>query len=77
MVRTDIRVRTLVEVLNEMKIDTARLPIVIRLFGASEDVSRAMVAGRENIHYMPRGTTLRQAVQLAVRLTAEQSGVSR
>ncbi len=77
MARTDIRVRTLVEVLNEMKIDTARLPIVIRLFGAGEDVSRAMVAGRENIHYLPRGTTLKEAVQLAVRLTAEQSVASR
>ena len=77
MARTDIRVRTLVELLNEMKIDTARLPIVIRLFGAGEDVSRAMVAGRENIHYVPRGTSLKEAVQLAVRLTAEQSGVLR
>lgn len=77
MARTDIRVRTLVECLDEMKFDTARRPIVIRLFGAGEEASRAMVAGRENIHYMPRGTTLKQAVQRVVRLAAEQPGGSR
>lgn len=70
MARTDIRVRTLVEVLDEKRIDTTRLPIVIRLFGAGEEQSRAMVAGRPNIHYVPRGTTLRQAVQQIVQLTA-------
>lgn len=71
MARTDIRVRTLVELLDEKNIDTARLPIVIRLFGAGEAESRAMVAGRENIHYVPRGTTLKDAVRLIVQLTAK------
>lgn len=70
MARTDIRVRTLVELLDEKKIDTRRLPIVIRLFGAGEDASRQMVAGRPNIHYVPRGTTLKEAAQLVVKLTA-------
>ena len=72
MSRTDIRVRTLVEVLDEKKIDTSRWPIVIRLFGAGEDQSRAMVAGRPNVHYMPRGTSLRDAVRLVVDLVARQ-----
>ena len=77
MARTDIRARTLVELLAERKIDTARLPIVIRLFGAGEQESRAMVAGRRNIHYVPRGTTLREAVRLIVQLTAEQAAAPR
>jgi succinyl-CoA synthetase beta subunit len=71
MARTDIRVRTLVELLDEKNIDTAQLPIVIRLFGAGEADSRAMVAGRENVHYAPRGTTLKEAVRLVVDLTAK------
>lgn len=68
MARTDIRVRTLVDVLDEKKIDTRRFPIVIRLFGAGEEQSRAMVAGRPNIHYMPRGTSLKDAVKLIIDL---------
>ncbi|MPZ44321.1 MAG: hypothetical protein GEV05_13120 [Betaproteobacteria bacterium] len=74
MARTDIRVRTLIELLDEKKIDTARLPIVIRLFGAGEPESRAMVAGRKNIHYVARGTTLKEAVRLIVQLTAKSAG---
>ncbi len=70
MARTDIRVRTLVEVLQERRIDTARLPIVIRLFGAGEQDARAMVAGLPTIHYMPRGATLKEAVRLIVSLVA-------
>ncbi|MPZ47129.1 MAG: hypothetical protein GEV05_27955 [Betaproteobacteria bacterium] len=68
MARTDIRVRTLVEVLDAKRIDTRKLPIVIRLFGAGEELSRAMVAGRPNVHYVPRGTSLKEAVALVVRL---------
>ena len=71
MARTDIRVRTLIELLDEKQIDTTRLPIVIRLFGAGEEQSRAMVAGRPNLHYVPRGTTLKEAAQLIVQLTAQ------
>ncbi|WP_159589922.1 ATP-grasp domain-containing protein [Hydrogenophaga sp. BPS33] len=70
MARTDIRVRTLVEVLDEKQIDTRQLPIVIRLFGAGEEASRAMIAGRPNIHYVPRGTTLKEAARMVVELTA-------
>jgi len=68
MARTDIRVRTLIELLNEKSEQTAHLPIVIRLFGAGEQDSRAMVAGRSNIHYVPRGTSLKEAARLIVRL---------
>ena len=70
MARTDIRVRTLVEVLREKRIDTTRLPIVIRLFGAGEADARAMVSGMPNIHYLPRGATLKEAVRLSVDLVA-------
>jgi succinyl-CoA synthetase beta subunit len=70
MARTDIRVRTLVELLDEKGARAAGLPIVIRLFGAGEQDSRGMVAGRSNIHYVPRGTSLRDAVRLIVTLTA-------
>ncbi|MCC6533031.1 MAG: hypothetical protein IT531_10820 [Burkholderiales bacterium] len=70
MARTDIRVRTLLEVIDEKRIDTAAFPIVIRLFGAGEEQSRAMAAGRPNIHYVPRGTTLERAVQLIIELVA-------
>lgn len=71
MARTDIRVRTLVELLEEKGGRAARLPIVIRLFGAGEASSRAMVAGYANVHYVPRGTTLKEAAALIVRLVAE------
>jgi succinyl-CoA synthetase beta subunit len=73
MARTDIRVRTLVELLDEKKVDTAQLPIVIRLFGAGEADSRAMLMGRKNIHYVPRGTTLKDAVRLIVQLTTQSA----
>jgi succinyl-CoA synthetase beta subunit len=69
MARADIRVRTLVEVLDERGGACRDLPIVIRLFGAGEDEARGMVAGRPNVHYVPRGTTLREAVRLIVALT--------
>lgn len=72
MARTDIRVRSLLEMLDEKHIDTARFPIVIRLFGAGEEESRAMAAGRPNIYYVPRGTTLKQAVRLIVDLVGRQ-----
>jgi hypothetical protein len=71
MARTDIRVRTLVELLEEKGARATGLPIVIRLFGAGEPDSRAMVAGRANIHYVSRGTSLKEAARLIVRLAAE------
>lgn len=71
MARTDIRVRTLVELLDEKGARATGLPIVIRLFGAGEPDSRAMVAGRANIHYVSRGTSLKEAARLIVRLAAE------
>lgn len=74
MARTDIRARTLADLLDEKKIDTARLPIVIRLFGAGESESRAMMVGRPNIHYVSRGTTLKEAVRLIVQLTVNNAG---
>jgi len=77
MARTDIRVRTLVELLDEKGGRTARLPIVIRLFGAGEAESRAMVTGRANVHYVPRGTTLKEAAALIVRLVAEAKAEER
>ncbi|HYF18361.1 MAG TPA: ATP-grasp domain-containing protein [Ramlibacter sp.] len=71
MARADVRVRTLVEVLDERGIDTRRLPIVIRLVGGGEAEARALIEGRPGVHYLPRGATLAQAAQLVVRLTAQ------
>ena len=68
MARADIRVRTLVEVLDEKHIDTARLPIVIRMFGAGEEEARRLVKGRPGIHYLPRGASLKDAVSKVVAL---------
>jgi succinyl-CoA synthetase beta subunit len=70
MARADIRVATLLEVIDERALDTARLPIVIRLFGAGEEEARARVAGRPGIHYVPRETSLDDAIDLIVALTA-------
>ncbi len=70
MARTDIRVRALVEVIDELGVDTSRVPVVIRLFGAGEETSRALTSGLPNVHYVPRGTTLADAAALIVRLTA-------
>ena len=70
MARADVRVRSLVEVLDERGIDTARLPVVIRMFGAGEDEARGLVAERPGIHYLPRGASLRDAVRLVVDLAA-------
>lgn len=68
MARADIRVRALAELLEERNVDTTRFPIVIRLFGAGEEEARAMMAGWPNVHYVPRGTTLKEAAQLIVEL---------
>jgi succinyl-CoA synthetase beta subunit/citryl-CoA synthetase large subunit len=73
MARADIRVRTLLEALDEKRIDTARFPIVIRLFGAGEAEARASVAGRAGIHYLPREASLDDAVRLIVQLVASAS----
>lgn len=74
MARADIRVRTLVEVIEENNVDTGRLPIVIRLFGAGEKDARAMVAGWPNVHYVSRGTTLKAAARLIVELVLGGAG---
>ena len=78
MARADIRVRTLLEVVDERGIDnTARLPIVIRLFGAGEADARAQVAGRPGMHYVPRETSLDQAIRLIVGLAADARNAAR
>lgn len=71
MARADIRVRTLLEVVDEKEIDTAQFPIVIRLFGAGEEEARARVAGRKGIHYLPREASLDDAIRLIVSLAAD------
>jgi succinyl-CoA synthetase beta subunit len=76
MARADIRVRTLVEVLDARAIDATRFPIVIRLFGAGEDEARSQVAGRPGIHYLPREASLDDAVRLIVALTRTGAGAA-
>lgn len=76
MARADIRVKTLLEVIDQKKIDTRRIPIVIRLFGAGEDVARAAVAGRPGIHYLPRGASLEDGVRTVVELSRKARGVA-
>lgn len=73
MARADIRVATLVDVLEAKGIDPVCCPIVIRLFGAGEAEARARVAGRPGIHYLARQATLDDAVRLVVEL-AKQTG---
>jgi succinyl-CoA synthetase beta subunit/citryl-CoA synthetase large subunit len=73
MARADIRVDTLVDVLDAKGIDTSRFPIVIRMFGAGEAQARARVAGRTGIHYLPREASLDDAVRLVVQLAAARS----
>ncbi|MGE0852704.1 MAG: ATP-grasp domain-containing protein [Hyphomicrobiaceae bacterium] len=74
MARADIRVKTLLEVIDTKRIDTSRIPIVIRLFGAGEDVARAAVAGRPGIHYLPRGSSLEDGVRKVVELSRAAQG---
>ena len=71
MARADIRVDTLMEAIDAKRIDTARFPIVIRMFGAGEAEARARVAGRPGIHYLPHEASLDDAVRLAVALAAD------
>ena len=70
MARADIRIDTLMDAIDAKRIDTARFPIVIRLFGAGEAKARARVAGRTGIHYLPRDASLDDAVRLVVELAA-------
>jgi succinyl-CoA synthetase beta subunit len=77
MARADIRVQSLVEVVDHMQLDTTNFPIVIRMFGAGEAEARAMVADRPGFHYMARGTTLSDAVQRIVALTREATETER
>lgn len=74
MARADTRVRTLVEVLRDRKVDTERFPIVIRLFGPGEEEARALAADFPGIAYLPRGATLRQAAEAIVQATARARG---
>jgi len=74
MARADIRVRSLVEVLDEMGIASADFPIVVRMFGAGEDEARALAAGRPGITYLPRGATLDDGVRLIAAQVAARRG---
>lgn len=71
MARADIRVQSLAEVIDEVGLDTANFPIVIRMFGAGEDQARALVADRPGIYYLARGASLRDAVERIIELTAD------
>jgi succinyl-CoA synthetase beta subunit/citryl-CoA synthetase large subunit len=70
MARADVRVTTLMDVVEAKGIDTRRFPIVIRMLGAGEADARARVAGIAGIHYLPRDASLEDAVRLVVELVA-------
>ena len=74
MSRVNFRIRTVVELLKEKGIDTQNFPVVIRCFGAGEDEARALVAAAAlpNVHYLPRGASLKNAVELIVNLVSGQ-----
>jgi succinyl-CoA synthetase beta subunit len=75
MARADLRLQALAEVLRERDIDTRRFPIVVRLFGAGEALARQVAAEFPGIHYLPRGTSLRDAVLQTVMLSESTSGL--
>jgi len=70
MARADIRIQSLVEILDEENIDTEAFPIVIRMFGAGEDMARSLVAGRAGVEYLPRGASLEDGVRRIVEKTS-------
>ena len=74
MARADVRVSTLLDVLDSRGLDTGRFPIVIRMFGAGEAEARGRAAGRPGIHYLPRDASLEDAVRLIVALTKDHEG---
>ncbi|MCC7427383.1 MAG: hypothetical protein IT557_10780 [Alphaproteobacteria bacterium] len=74
MARADIRVRSLVEVLDERGMASPDFPIVVRMFGAGEAEARALVAGRPGITYLERGATLDDGVRLVAEQVAARQG---
>jgi succinyl-CoA synthetase beta subunit len=69
MARADLRMRALAEVLREKSLDTRGFPIVIRLFGAGETEARELARAFPGITYLPRGSSLQDAVVEIVRLS--------
>jgi succinyl-CoA synthetase beta subunit len=61
MVRADLRMTVVAELLRERAIDTASFPIVVRLFGAGEAEARELASSFPGLTYLPHGATLRDA----------------
>lgn len=70
----DVLVGALCEALRRRRIDTRTFPVVVRVFGPGEDEARAMIEAFPGVRYMPPGTSLDDAVRLAVDLTAAAAG---
>ncbi|MEX2644352.1 MAG: ATP-grasp domain-containing protein [Acetobacterales bacterium] len=74
MTRTDRKIQSVIEVLQERGVDATRLPVVIRMFGPHEEEARALAAQVPGVRYLPREATLEDACRLVVELTAAVRG---
>ena len=69
LVRVDERMRLIVELLRERRVDPHRLPVVVRLFGPGEDEARRIASTLPGLHVMARDTPIDAAVERIVELT--------
>jgi succinyl-CoA synthetase beta subunit/citryl-CoA synthetase large subunit len=73
MARNDVRMEVLADVLRARAVDTARFPVVVRLFGGGETKARAIAGDIAGLDYMPPGTTLYDAAQRIVERVAARA----
>jgi succinyl-CoA synthetase beta subunit len=64
--------QSLLLALERTGIDTARFPVVLRLFGPGEDEARRLLAGRPGIDYLPPDASLEDGVHAIVAAVARK-----
>lgn len=72
MVRANVVLEALVRSLVANRLDPRYFPVVVRVFGPGEENARAIAARVSGIRYLPRGTSIEEAVRLIVLLTSGQ-----